>query len=105
MSEAKPSGQARPEAAQPDQNEGQDAPRGTSIGIDSEYLGERLLSGGAAPAEVLERQQLTGAQAKRCDRLLDPTAGPSRQLRDQQAGRREVPPVPQGRWAGTSHHQ
>jgi hypothetical protein len=44
MSEAKPSGEARPEAEQLGQNVGRDAPRGTShepekiIGIDSEYL-------------------------------------------------------------------
>jgi len=52
--------------------------------VDAEQLTERLLRGGPAILEVLERQELTRTQAKWRDCLLDTTAHAARELRDQQ---------------------
>ena len=54
--------------------------------VDAQQVGQRLLGGGAALAQVLQRQQLTRAQPDGSDRLLDARSQAAAELCDQHAG-------------------
>ena len=63
----------------------------------AERLDEHLLSGRPPLPEMLEREQLARAEPEWRHGLLDPAAGPTRELRNQKARRRRRPSVGSGR--------